>query len=161
MTAEVECLRANHDKLNFMKKHKTSISTTSNLKRAIAVHVQIPEFDADYITQKYTEKNIEDKSPYIIIGQVDENDVAYMIGYDADTSLYLWLNGTIPEWRRHGLFGLMLDELSREAVRRGHTSITVKSYTRFSPMLAALKASGFRRDRTDGDAIYLTKDIKN
>jgi|GEM_PF-6363759 GNAT superfamily N-acetyltransferase len=144
-----------------MKKHEASIATTTNLERAVAVHAQIPEFDSDYIAKKYIEKNVEDKSPYIVIGQIDKNDTAYMIGYNADNSMYLWLNGTAPEWRRHGLFALMLDELSQEAIRRGYKSITVKSYERFAPMLAALKMFGFKRDNAEGEAIYLTKYLED
>ena len=128
-----------------------------NLEKAIMVHRQIPEFDPAYIQSRYVEKKIASKNPYIIICRHDAADVGYMIGYDAPDSMYLWLNGTLPDCRKKGVFRLMLDDLVAEAKRRGHTKITVKSYERFNPMLNALANAGFHQTGREGSSILLDR----
>jgi GNAT superfamily N-acetyltransferase len=83
-----------------------------------------------------------------------------MIGYDNADAMYIWLSGTVPQWRRQGVFNVLLDNLIHEAARRGHTAVTVKSYKRFQPMLNALRFSGFENVKTENDAIYLIKYLK-
>lgn len=128
-----------------------------DLKRAEAVHRQIPEFVPTYIQVKYHEKQIYRKNPYIIIVEYKGDDVGYMIGYDMSDSMYLWLNGTVPSYRKKGVFRLMLNELSKEAKRRQHAKITVKSYERFAPMLSALESDGFERIEVNGESILFEK----
>jgi GNAT superfamily N-acetyltransferase len=130
-----------------------------DLKRADAVHRKIPEFDPSYIQEKYLEKDVGRKNPYVIVYEHNGLDVGYMIGYDMPDSMYLWLNGTLPEYRKKGAFRLMLGELSKEAGRRQHTKITVKSYERFAPMLKTLAACGFKQTETKGLSILLEKNL--
>lgn len=128
-----------------------------NLEKAATIHRQIPEFDPAYIRDRYAAKKVADRNPYIIICRHVNVDIGYMIGYDTPDSMYLWLNGTLPDYRKKGVFQLMLNDLVDEAKRRGHTKITVKSYERFNPMLNALASAGFHQAGKEGTSILFDR----
>lgn len=131
----------------------------ASLEAAIAVHVQIPEFEAGYIKSEYPEKGIGDKCPYIVVGEVGAVAAGYMIGYEKPDSMHIWLAGVVPGYRRHGVFNAMIDAVADEAKARGRNILTVKSYERFDPMLQALAKLGFAQTSTDGGSIRFAKEL--
>lgn len=129
-----------------------------DIARAEAVHRQIPEFDPEYIHDNQEER-LGDLRPYIIVCEADNVDAGYMIAYETPDSVYLWLTGTLPEYRKKGVFKLMLEDLINEVKSQGHNKITVKSYERFDSMLRALGRQGFKKVGNDGSSIIFEKNI--
>jgi GNAT superfamily N-acetyltransferase len=141
----------------------------ASIAEATAVHIRIPEFDPDYITDKLKQLDILGMNPYVIIAKVGEAAAGYMIGYDKpgapDTldehSMYIWLNGTIPQYRGRGVFKALLHSLFEEAVARGHKRVSVKSdVQRFPNMVSALIASGFELAERTGDSVRYQKHLQ-
>ena len=116
----------------------------STLSDAIAVHCQVTEFEPDYI-----EKNIADRtkgqSPLILIAFFEQTPAGYMIAYDEyhDGSLYCWMVGVIPKYRRHRLFSSLMAFFTEYAKKKGFSKIRIKTRNARREMLGYLVKNGF------------------
>jgi ribosomal protein S18 acetylase RimI-like enzyme len=125
------------------------------------IHQHIPEFDPYYIVKNSKRKDIDNKNPCYIIGYSDSKAVGYCVAYDTPDSMYIWLIGVLPAFRRHGIFTALMDAILNEAHARGHSKVSVKTYPHFESMVAALTKQGFIQSKEDSvtTALYLYKNI--
>ncbi len=130
----------------------------TDLETAAAVHRQIPEFEPDYI-ERYYEAKAALNDPFIIVAYINSKPAGYMIGFNRSGSLYMWLAGVIPGYRRHHVFAYMTAALEHEAIRRQKARITVKTDERFPAMVKALDELGFHVDEKNDNAIHLSKTL--
>jgi ribosomal protein S18 acetylase RimI-like enzyme len=146
---------------------KTDIKVEqATLEQAVAIHSQIPEFDPSYIINNIDRPDlaIRDKKPHIVIARFEGKPAGYMISYDrTDTpgTMHIWLNGTIPQFRGHGIFKVLIDNVIDEAHARGDKNITVMSNPEHFPnMISALRASGFEITEQASNSIRFIKHIE-
>lgn len=143
---------------------KSVVIKKVTLKEASTVHGLIPEFEVDYIDKNIERLGIHHKHPYSLIATIDGRSVGYMISYDrgdVSRTMHIWLNGTIPEYRRNGVFGRLLEGTTKEAIRRGHAQITVKSDKKHFPaMVYSLQRHGFKLIEQKGDSVRYCLEVK-
>ena len=120
-----------------------------DLARVSAVHERIDEFDPWFIANYYGNEGVNDKEPYFLVATHNDQDAGYAVCYDrgAETeepSFHLWLAGVVREQRQHGVFSALAVATEAEAVRRGHSRITVTSFReKFPAMVHTLPRHGF------------------
>lgn len=104
----------------------------------------IPEFSSPKSYAEINEK-IYARSYILLVAYVNEQPVAYKLGYAKSGSLfYSWLGAVLPEFRGQGIAkGLLLRQ--EDKVRaRAYQAIEVKSMNRFKRMLQMLIAHDYQ-----------------
>lgn len=113
-------------------------------EEVIGLNNQLPEFDDPYDLD-YLHERIKDAESLYLVGEVDDVPAGFVIGYDRDKdgSLYCWLGGVLPGFRKMGLFKKLMCEMEKIAKEEGYKSVKVKSYPEFQAMLRFLNKGGY------------------
>ena len=98
------------------------------------------EFKADFFEKRYVGEN-----KIILVSYKGDVPTGYVIAYDhfKDGSLYCWMTGVIPEYRRMGMLKLLMGHLEGYAKKRGYKSLRIKTRNNWRGMLAYLIANDY------------------
>ncbi len=119
-----------------------NISETT-IEKIIPLESLIPEFDEGYISNNLNK--LEGNKKLILIASIDDNPAGFAIRYDRyhDGSLYAWILGILPEYRKQGVMTALMNYTYSWAKKEGFESIKVKTQNFRRPMLFALIKEGF------------------
>lgn len=119
------------------------IIKTGSIEEAIVLHGQIPEFEEGYISEKLPE--IDSESILVIIASHDGENVGFSICYDKykDGSLYIWVDGVLPKYRKFGVYKKVDEYRSEVAKSKGYKSFRIKTQNKRREMLSFLIKQGW------------------
>ncbi len=137
------------------------------LQTVLDVHEKIPEFRGAGYDLGVCEDRLKGKDGHLSVVFMDEVPAGYMVAYQRwdDGSVYCWLAGVVPEFRRHGLMTRLMAFLGKYAKRKGYKKITIKTRNSRREMLAFLVKNGFNfthiqpKSRIEENRIILEKTI--
>lgn len=123
---------------------KTVIIRKGSIEEAIAVSKQIPEFYKPYAFDEYAER-LGNSHHLIAIAEVNSECVGFKVGYqrDNDQSLYSWMGGVLPKYRKEGVARQLADFQEDWAKNEGFTTIRMKTRNRLKAMLHFALGNGF------------------
>ncbi|MBN1327393.1 MAG: GNAT family N-acetyltransferase [Candidatus Cloacimonetes bacterium] len=110
----------------------------------LSIFERIPEFNQN-LTRKEVIYRLSDNSAQLYLACLKGKTVGFKVGYDRfkDGSYYYWLGGVLPEYRRRGIAGLLLESMESKAKEKNFEYLVVKSRNRFPEMIQFLLANGF------------------
>jgi ribosomal protein S18 acetylase RimI-like enzyme len=137
------------------------------LQTVLDVHGKIPEFKGAGYDLDVFEERLKGKNHLISVGFVDEVPAGYMASYERweDGSIYCWMAGVDPEFRRHGIMTRLMATLGKWAKEKGYKKITIKTRNNRREMLAFLVKNGFNfthikpKSRIEENRIMLEKSL--
>lgn len=148
-----------------VKKEAVTVNKV-RINTAIAVHKQVSEFDKNYLDH-FFEQRLVGRKHLITVAYLGKNPAGYMISYDdRDGSVYCWMAGVIPEFRRNCALHAMMGFLENWALKNGFSKVKIKTRNKWRGMLTYLVKNGFLFTKVDGyedvgeNRIYLEKDIR-
>lgn len=114
------------------------------LADAVDVSLHIPEFNNLYLAELY-EKRLYDVKHLIVVAYSDNQPVGFKIGYDRyhDGSLYSWMGGVSPDFRRLGIADILADKQEEWAKSKGYRTIVLKTRMKHKAMLHFCEKRGF------------------
>lgn len=114
------------------------------IKEAVAVNAKIIEFGEPY-DKDYFEKRYAGKDKLILVAYVGDQPAGYIVAYDkfGDGSLYCWMAGVDPQFRRMGILRAMMDHQDGWAKKKGYKKIKIKTRNNRREMLAYFVKHGF------------------
>jgi ribosomal protein S18 acetylase RimI-like enzyme len=114
------------------------------IEEAIKIQETIPEFDENRTKEIY-EKRYGGKEKLIIAAYVNYVPVGFSVWYKKfdDGSIYLWMAGVSPQFRRQGIFRAMLEYGISWAKSRGYKSVRIKTRNHRREMLSFLVENGY------------------
>lgn len=129
-----------HNSVVFMK---DVLVKEAPVEEAVLVNATIPEFEP--YTKDYFEQRYKDKDKLVLVAYIDENAAGYIIAYDRfqDGSLYCWMAGVNPRFRRKGILRALMDYQDTWAKGKGYDKIRIKTRNNRRQMLAYLVKTGF------------------
>lgn len=138
-----------------------------SFSEALEVLKGLPEFDPLLSTDHYLER-MANKTQLIVIATVNGNLAGCKVAYNRhdDGTLYSWLGGVIPEFRKLGLAKRMADFQEKWALKNGFDAIRFKTLNRHKAMLTFAINNGFliynvkAKDELENYRIHLIKDLK-
>lgn len=138
-----------------------------SLSEALEVLRGLPEFGPLLSTEHYVER-MANKTQLIVIATVEESLAGCKVAYNRhdDGTLYSWLGGVIPEYRKMGLAKKMADFQEAWALNNGFHAIRFKTLNRHKAMLTFAINNGFQiynvkpKDELENYRIQLIKDLK-
>ncbi len=115
------------------------------IEDVLLVNATIVEFK-DSMDKKYFEDKYKGKDNLITVAYINDNPVGYIVWYDRDedSSLYCWMAGVNPEYRRLGALKKLMDFGFDWAKNKGYNTIKIKTRNNRREMLAYLVRYGFR-----------------
>ena len=114
------------------------------IEQVVEITKSIVEFDQAF-SKDYFEKRYQNQRHLIIAGFVHDQPAGYIVAYDRDHdgSLYCWMAGVIPAFRRLGVLSKLMDYQSHWAKSAGYTKIKIKTRNNRREMLANVVKRGF------------------
>ncbi|MCF2900721.1 GNAT family N-acetyltransferase [Pseudoalteromonas sp. OFAV1] len=110
----------------------------ANLQDLLLVDSQIPEFDGRNTLGKL-QARIADVEYLILVAFIDNEPVAYKLGYALDSNtFYSWLGAVAPKCRGQGIAQALLNAQETWVQEHNYRAIKVKSMNRFPAMLSML-----------------------
>lgn len=116
----------------------------SELEKVTRVLNQIPEFDSIFYTVQLKRK-LGKSSSIILIAECNGDPIGCKVAYNRffDGSIYSWLGGVLPEYRKQGVAGLLQNEMEAEARKKLYFSICMKTRNKHVNMLRFALKNGF------------------
>lgn len=138
-----------------------------SFSEALEVLRELPEFDRLLSTDHYMER-MANKTQLIVIAIINNQVAGCKVAYDRfeDGSLYSWLGGVIPQYRKMGLAKKMADYQEAWALYNGFSAIRFKTLNRHKAMLTFAINNGFQvfnvkpKDEIENYRIELIKNLK-
>jgi ribosomal protein S18 acetylase RimI-like enzyme len=123
---------------------KEIIIKEDTIESVLPVNATITEFDEPN-TKAFFEERYGDRTKLILVAYVDDQPAGYLVSYDKDQdgSLYCWMTGVDPRFRRIGVLKKLMQSLFDWAKERGYQKITIKTRNKLKEMLAYLIGAGF------------------
>lgn len=130
-----------------------------------ALHNRIPEFapeTAGFFAARCAE------TPYLaLIATMNGQPAGYSLSYDRyhDGSLYCWMAGILPDFRKKGIYSALADYRENWAQDQGFTALRIKTRNNRREMLHWLVKNGFlftkvdKREPMSDSRIELTKHL--
>jgi GNAT superfamily N-acetyltransferase len=105
---------------------------------------RIPEFDTLFYLESL-KKKLKDKESIVLLAEYAGKPVGCKIAYNRyfDGSVYSWLGGVLPPYRRQGVAMALLNVLEHEAKNCFFESIRLKTRNKHVPMLIFSLKNGF------------------
>ncbi len=113
--------------------------------KVIQILNRIPEFDTVFYLKKVEEK-LNNSESIVLLAEYAGKPVGCKIAYNRyfDGSIYSWLGGVLPPYRRQGIACELLEALEREAKSRFFESIRFKTRNKHVSMLNFAFNHGFK-----------------
>jgi ribosomal protein S18 acetylase RimI-like enzyme len=115
------------------------------IEKAIAVHRTIVEFDDPNAPEEYFKSGYGDDEKLILVAYLKNQAVGYIIAHDKykDGSIYCWMAGVDPRFRKRGILKALMSYLSDWASDHGYQKIKIKTRNNKRAMLSYLIKYGF------------------
>lgn len=115
-----------------------------SIESAFSVHKSIPEFD-EIVEISDFEERYQDKKHIIFVAYLQEKPIGYLIAYDKfkDGSIYCWMAGVIPEFRKKGVLTKIMQKLELWCMNNKIQTIHIKTRNSRREMLAFLVKNEF------------------
>lgn len=112
------------------------------------IHAQIPEFmsaNGIFSDAVHFESRCAGEKFLALAAFDGQNPAGYLIAYDRykDGSLYCWMAGVLPPYRRVGALAALMGTLEDFARAHGHHAIRIKTRNDKTAMLRWLVANGY------------------
>ena len=112
------------------------------------IHAQIPEFasaNGTHSDAAYFKNRCAGYDVFAVAAYDGEAPAGYLIAYDRynDGSLYCWMAGVLPAYRRAGALSALMAALEVYARTHGHSAISIKTRNDKTAMLRWLVANGY------------------
>ncbi|MBU7018854.1 MAG: GNAT family N-acetyltransferase [Theionarchaea archaeon] len=113
------------------------------IQDVVKIHKTVTEFTP--YPETHFEERLKGIDNLVIGAYINEDLVGYLIGYDRfrDSSLYCWMTGVSPHFRRQGVLKALMNYQAEWARKRGYTKIKIKTRNKLREMLAYLVMNGF------------------
>lgn len=115
-----------------------------SIEQIVEVSKKVVEFDAAYPKEHFANR-YNGREHLLIVGFVDNEPAGYIVAYDRDQdgSLYCWMAGVDPEYRRLGVLTKLMDYQTAWAKQHGYKILKIKTRNNRREMLANLIKRGF------------------
>ncbi|OIO24603.1 hypothetical protein AUJ14_05720 [Candidatus Micrarchaeota archaeon CG1_02_55_22] len=128
---------------------------------ALSLWAAIPEFaeSADSAKQKCAER-LPGRKPVFLAAFDGNAPAGFAIAYerDNDNSLYVWMTGVLPGYRRKGALTALMNHVEEYARKQGHAKLKIRTRNERREMLSFLVAEGY--DVLSVEARANTKDSR-
>jgi len=136
------------------------------IAQIVKISNQIPDFDQKF-DANFFQKRCLDKNEVILVAYKNNKPVGYVLAYDRDKdgSLYCWMAGVMPKYRRLGMLKLLMEHLEIYAKKHNYQSLKVKTRNTWRGMLAYLINSGYNiieataTDKVEQNRILFIKEL--
>lgn len=122
------------------------------IEKVVEVNAKIPEFvdPQETYNKEYFENRYQGKENLIIVAYFDGQPAGYIVAYNKydDGSLYCWMAGVTPKFRRRGILKSLMDYQEKWAKRKGYKKIEIKTRDSRQNMLAYLNKYDFKLIKT-------------
>ncbi|WP_370548070.1 GNAT family N-acetyltransferase [Edwardsiella tarda] len=109
----------------------------------LALYRAIPEFNSHH-TLADLHARLDGRESSLLIARIAGQAVGFKIGYALDSqTVYSWLGGVLPAWRRAGVAQSLLQAQQQWAIQHGYRRIEVKTRNGFPAMLMMLIKNGY------------------
>ena len=124
---------------------KVIVIRQAPLQTVMDVHGKISEFRGAGYDQAVFEDRLKGKKCLLSVGFIGNAPAGYMVAYERweDGSIYCWLAGVLPEFRRLGIMTRLMAALEKWAKAEKYKKITIKTRNARREMLAFLVKRGF------------------
>lgn len=138
-----------------------------SIEEVVRLSNEIPEFDNPHGKEVY-EDRLKSKKHLIAIAEVEGELAGFKVGYDkfGNTSLYTWMGGVLPKFRKMGVAKALADFQEQYAIEEGFDSVILKTRNRHKNMLHFALKFGFEiievepRVESSENRILLKKQLK-
>ncbi|GAA4878595.1 GNAT family N-acetyltransferase [Ferrimonas pelagia] len=114
-----------------------------SMEEVVALSQQVPEFDQPYGLGVYQQR-LAGVAHRILIAQLGDQAIGFNVSYARSAQeLYVWMVGTLPEFRTLGSTQRLLDQQMQWGRAHGYQRLSVKSRNRYPAMLHLLLSNGF------------------
>lgn len=107
-----------------------------SLHETVLANALIPEFKKTPI--RFFSHRIGRKKYYNLVAYVNGKIAGYNLSYDKyeDGSIYCWMTGVVPKYRRMGILKKMMKKMTTWAKKEGYNSIKLKTRNNRREMLS-------------------------
>lgn len=134
--------------------------------KVVDVLNHLPEFAAVFYKQKLLDRLLKYES-IILVAEYAGKLIACKVAYNRyfDGSIYSWLGGVLPPYRKQGIALLLQDKLEAEARKQFFHSIRMKTRNQHIEMLRFALKNGFQicgfqeKERLEDARIELVKGL--
>lgn len=118
-------------------------------------------FDSAHFLQKFDLR----KKHHLALGMIDDQPVAFKLGYEIDgETFYSWIGGVLPEYRGLAIASDLMEAQHAWCAREGYKKVQTKTQNKFRKMLLLNIKSGFQvvgleKSRNGEDKILLEKTV--
>lgn len=137
----------------------------ANIKEAVKVAQQIPEFKSPYNEEEY-QKRLSEVPYLILVAYQDQKAIGFKVGYEREKRFYTWMGGVLPEYRKYGVAKKLAETQENWAIKNGYTEIELKTWNQATAMLVFAIKSGFKiikvepREDIEKNRIILRKKLR-
>ncbi len=140
--------------------------TESRLEEVVYINRNIPEFETDenLLDVNFFKERIGDKDHSILVAYVGHIPAGYVVSYELeDNSLYCWMAGVVPGFRRGGALSELMEKQFEWASVYEYDKVKIKTRNERREMLRYLVKNGFmivgveERDNVEKNRIMLEK----
>ena len=112
------------------------------VETVINLSQQIPEFDGPPNADEY-HRRLTGIPHLILVAYLDDQPVAFKVGYERGESFYSWMGAVLPAHRQKGLAKILAEAQETWAKDKGYSSITFKTRNQHKGMLIFALKNGF------------------
>jgi len=136
----------------------------ASIEDVFVVNNGVPEFCESL--EKYSAR-LEGNDPLMAVALVSDDDAGFLVSYDryGDGSLYCWMVGVKPKFRRKGVLSALMGYQDWWASSRSYSKIRIKTRNSRRAMLAYLVREGYLitgvdvRPDPEDNRIHLEKSV--
>ena len=122
-----------------------AVIRVGTIKEVVDISKKIPEFENPHPEDEYT-RRLNNKKYLILVACADGIPVGFKVAYDKlnDGSLYSWMGGVMPDFRRLHLARQLAEAQEEWAKKNGYTAVICKTRNKHKAMLLFAIQSGFQ-----------------
>ena len=137
----------------------------ASFEEIAAIHNRIPEFTPE--TPAFFAGRCENRKTLALAAFLNGEPAGYAVCYDRyeDGSLYCWMAGVLPDFRKNGVYSALAAAREAWAIENGFTALTIKTRNNRREMLRWLVNNNFdfikvdKHDPLADSRIYLVKEL--
>ncbi len=87
--------------------------------------------------------------------------IGFSICYSKHETFHIWNVGVLEEYRRHGIWKMMYEEIKKFATKENFETLTLNTYkSRFPGMYNFVLKNGFTEYKTEGEKSFFMKRLE-
>jgi ribosomal protein S18 acetylase RimI-like enzyme len=133
----------------------------ASLPEIIAANALIPEFTLG--GEAYFEERLAGKTALMLIAYDGDKVAGYSVSYLQADAVYIWLVGTVPDYRKQGVYQQIFSEIVDWAEAQDVRRLEIKTRNAYRGMLGWLVKNGFMfteievMDNIEDNRVYAEK----